>query len=186
MTNPGLAQINTGIKASSPPPNMTTKIIGIDGCGGAGKTKLAGWLADVLHAQMIHTDDFASWDNPLNWHDRLMAQVITPLLANRPARYQRYDWTTRTLADWHDVPLQPHVIIEGVSSTRALFRPALSYAIFVDTPKDIRLKRGLARDGQDALALWQSWQAEEEVYLAQESPQTHADLILDGTSPIPD
>ena len=186
MSNPALSDIIQRITASAPPPPMTTKIIAIDGCGGAGKTTLAWRLAANLGAQLIHTDDFASWDNALDWHGRMMAQVITPLRNNKPGRYQRYDWGTRALAEWHDVPLQPYVIIEGVSSARALFRPAYAFAIFVDTPQEERLKRGLARDGADALPLWQKWQAAEDAYLRQETPQAHVDLMLNGTRPIPD
>ena len=186
MSNPALSDILQRIHASHAPGQMTTKIVGIDGCGGAGKTTLARRLAQKLQAQLIHTDDFASWDTALGWHDRLNTQVLHPLQANQPGRYQRYDWTTRRLAEWHDIPLQPYVVLEGVSSTRAAFRPALSFKIFVETPKAERLKRGLARDGADALPLWQSWQAEEDTYIANEAPQTYADVILDGTSFIPD
>ena len=42
----------------------TTKIIGIDGHGGSGKSSLANTLAVRLGAEIVHTDDFASWDNP--------------------------------------------------------------------------------------------------------------------------
>ncbi len=184
--NAAVAEIAQRVIAASPPAPMRTKIVGIDGCGGAGKSTLARKLADRLGAQLIQTDDFASWDTPLDWHDRLLSQVLTPLHANRPGHYQRYDWGQRSLAEWHDVPVQDMVVLEGVSSTQALFRPMLAYAIFVDTPKDVRLKRGLDRDGAEALALWQSWQAEEDAYLRGETPADFADLILDGTKPIPD
>ena len=183
MTNPSLTDILRLVNAASSP--QVTKIIGIDGCGGAGKTTFAARLAKRLDGQIIHTDDFASWDNTLNWHDRLMAQVITPLSLNTPGRYQRFDWTQNALAEWHDVPVQPHVIIEGVSSTSALFRPAYAFTIYVDAPQNVRLERGLARDGAQALSLWQKWQRDEDTYIANETPQAFANIVLDGTAPIP-
>ena len=46
---------------------MTTKIIAIDGPGGAGKSSLAEQLSKELgNALILHTDDFASWEKPLN------------------------------------------------------------------------------------------------------------------------
>ena len=184
MTNPSLTDILRLVSTASSP--QATKIIGIDGCGGAGKTTFAARLAKRLDAQIIHTDDFASWDNTLNWHDRLLKQVITPLSQNAPGRYQRYDWTQNALAEWHDVPVQPHVIIEGVSSIRALFRPAYAFTIYVEAPQDVRLERGLSRDGAQALLQWQNWQRDEDTYVANESPQAFADIVLNGTAPIPD
>ena len=186
MKNPSLVDIVECIDASKQPSGMTTKIVGIDGCGGAGKTTLAQRLAKALNAQLIHTDDFASWDNPLNWHDRFMREVITPLRQNQASRYQRYDWTTRSLAEWHDIAVQDHIVIEGVSSIRALFRPAYAYTIYVETPQDERLRRGLLRDGPESRDLWEGWQGAENAYLAQETPLKHANLILDGTQTIPD
>jgi uridine kinase len=50
---------------------MTTRVIAIDGPGGSGKSTLAENLSPALgHAPIIHTDDFASWDVPLEWWPR--------------------------------------------------------------------------------------------------------------------
>ena len=46
---------------------MTTRIVAVDGPGGAGKSSLSEWLAGELDAPIVHTDDFASWDNPTSW-----------------------------------------------------------------------------------------------------------------------
>ena len=174
------------IAAAPSPQGMSTRIIAIDGCGGAGKSTLAGLIAPRLGAQIVHTDDFASWGSTEDWKDRLMEQVLRPLGRNMPGRFQRYDWGTRALAEWHDVPVQSFVVLEGVSSMRAVFRPFLSFSIFVDAPPMLRLQRGLARDGTDALPQWRFWQAEEVAYLARETPQAFADLVLDGGLPFPE
>ena len=178
-----LSNITTQIAAMDRPKGTKTAIIGIDGCGGSGKSTLAERLAETLSCPIIHTDDFAEWDNPLDWYPRMIEQVLDPLRANRPARYQRYDWGTKALAEWHDVPPQPQIIIEGVSATRREFRPYLTYSIYVETPRDLRLKRGLERDGEDALPLWQGWMAEEDEYLRRDDPVGHADLIIKGNPP---
>lgn len=183
MTAQDLTLLVRQIVAATIPNGMETRIVGIDGCGGAGKSTLAALLSERLEAPVIHTDDFASWDNPVDWQDRLMDEVLRPLSMNRPSRYQRFDWVKNQLAEWHDVKVGGTLILEGVTATRALFRPMLSYKIFVETPKPRRLSRGLARDGNQALPLWTSWQEAEDQYLARETPLKFADRVLDGTKP---
>jgi len=161
---------------------MTTRVVAVDGPGGAGKSTLASRLSSALgDAPVIHTDDFASWDVPLEWWPRLRAQVLDPLSRDEPARWQRYDWETERLAEWHETAPAPFLILEGVSSSRAAFRPYLSYTIWVETPRDERLRRGLERDGSAALPLWQTWMADEDAYIAHEQPLAHADIIVAGT-----
>jgi uridine kinase len=172
------------IAAARPPRGMTTKIVAIDGGGGAGKSTLAkhlsGWLGS---APVVITDDFASWGNPLNWWPRLLEQVLEPLGNNQAAHYQRYDWKTLELAEWHDVEPGGIVILEGVSSMRREFRPYLAYHIWIDTPPDLRRERGLARErgisGEDNLEQWQQWQAVEVEHYQQDQPEAVADLIIE-------
>src|ERR1039458_4274731 len=121
------------IKAANTPQGMSTKIIAIDGPGGAGKSTLASQLAaDLGDAPIVQTDDFASWDNPLNWWPRLLEQVLKPLADNQAAHYQRYDWGSKQLAEWHKVKPTEYLILEGVSAARKAFRPYLSFSIWVE------------------------------------------------------
>lgn len=167
--------------ANAPRSNgMTTAIIAIDGCGGSGKSTFAARLAKYLDCSLVHTDDFASWNNALDWHPRMVEQVMRPLSQNETARYQRYDWEKGALAEWHEVEPQLYVIVEGVSSSRAEFRKFLTYRIYVETDRDTRLKRGLDRDGVEALELWQGWMAEEDAYLQRDNPMQHADIVVVG------
>jgi uridine kinase len=156
-------------------------VIAIDGLGGAGKSTLAAALATELEAVVIHTDDFASWDVPLGWWPRVLAEVLEPLSEGRAARFQRYDWDRRELAEWREVAPGGVVILEGVSSSRVAFRPFLAFTIWVETPRDTRLERGLERDGADALPLWEGWMAEEDAWVEREHPRRSADYLVDGT-----
>lgn len=134
-----------------------THLVAIDGPGGAGKSTLAARLAVACHAQILHTDDFASWENPFNWWSRLDEQVLGPIAADQVGRYQRYDWNRRALAEWHTVAPGGVLILEGVSSARAAARGRLSLSVWVETPRHIRLARGLARDCSEAEKLWEQW-----------------------------
>lgn len=165
---------------------MSSRVIAIDGPGGAGKSGLAAKVAAALHAQVVCTDDFASWEQPLEWWPRLIEQVLHPLSRNQPGRYQRSDWDTRQLAEWHDVPIAPFLVLEGVSSSRAAFAPYLAFKVWVETPREERLRRGLERDGQDALELWREWMGREDAYIAAERPHERADLVVYGFTPAAD
>lgn len=155
-------------------------VVGIDGPGGAGKSTLAAALqAAWPGSSVVHTDDFASWDDPVDWWPRLLEQVLLPLSRGEEARYQRYDWVERRLADW--LTVKPgRVIVEGVSSTRREFDSYLSYRIWVETARQERLRRGLERDGADALPQWNEWMAAEDAHFAQDQPVERADLVLSG------
>jgi uridine kinase len=167
------------------PRGMATKIVAVDGGGGAGKSTLAkhlsGWLGV---APVVITDDFASWGNPLGWWPRLLEQVLEPLGKNQPAHYQRYDWKSHQLAEWHDVEPGGIVILEGVSAMRKEFRPYLTYRIWVHTPAGQRLERGLANDrgiwGEDNPDQWQQWQAAEIAHYEQDQPEAVADLVVEA------
>jgi uridine kinase len=73
------------------------------------------------------------------------------------------------------------VIVEGVTASRAEFRPYLAFSIWIETPRELRLERGLARDGVSALAQWQAWMAVEDRYVERERPAEHADVVLPGS-----
>ncbi len=159
------------------------RLVAIDGRGGAGKSTFAKRLAEAAGgAPVIETDDFASWDNPLDWWPRLLDQVIEPLSRGEAACYQRYDWPTASLAEWITVDPAPIVIIEGVSSGRSEWSEHLSYVVWIETPGDLRLRRGLERDGDSALAEWESWMADEDAHFARDPTRARADVEIDGTA----
>ena len=156
----------------------------IDGPGGAGKSTFASLLSSELGgAPIVHTDDFASASDPIDWWPRLRDQVIEPLDAGRRARYQRSDWSTNSLAEWVDLDPAPVVIVEGVTAARKEWRHHLQFIIWVETPQAERLRRGLARDGDDAVEDWEAWGAAEDRHYGADPTRQHADVVVDGTIP---
>jgi uridine kinase len=162
------------------PEGVETRIIAIDGPGGAGKTTLAAWLAEELRATaVIHTDEFAGWDNPIDWWPALIEQALKPLASGAVARYQPTAWTGEERAP---IVIEPGgtVLLEGVSAARNAFRPYLAYTIWVETERAVRLQRGIDRDGEDSRAQWERWMDEEDDYVARERPAEHVDVVLPG------
>ncbi|WP_280390905.1 AAA family ATPase [Nocardia brasiliensis] len=91
----------------------------MDGPSGAGKSTLVERLAVACCAELVHTDDFVSWDNQYDWWPRLERQVLEPHSGGRIARYQRYDWTTRAWSEWREIAAPDVLILErGVFGSR--------------------------------------------------------------------
>jgi uridine kinase len=176
---PELRHLVDAIRSSNRPAGMTTRIVAIDGPGGAGKSTLAKYLARDLDATIVHTDDFASWDNPLDWWPDALDQVLRPLAAGQSARYQPTSWGGPAKPE---VVVEPadFVLFEGVSASRDAFRPYLAYSIWVETPRAVRLRRGLERDGEQARADWDRWMAQEDTYIEREQPAARADAVWRG------
>ena len=158
------------------------RLVAVDGPGGAGKSTFAARLAEAAGAPVVPTDDFASWDDPLGWWPRLLAQVIEPLVRGEPARYQRFDWSTGRLAEWITVEPAPVVVIEGVSSGRSEWAEQLAFVVWVETPAATRLARGLERDGDDAIDDWRAWMSAEDEHYRRDPTRERADLVIDGTT----
>ncbi len=171
------------LRAKPVTPGLSCKVRATDGPGGVGKSALAARVSEALGGlPVVHTDDFASWENQFDWYRRLLDQVLRPLADGGPARYQRFDWERNVLAEWHEVAPSPFLILEGVSASREAFRPYLTASVWIHTDRAERLRRGLHRDGAEALPRWREWMASEDDNIAREQPDRRADLIINGES----
>lgn len=176
------ASVGAAIAAVAALPRDRTVLVGIDGYGGSGKTSLAARIAEAVPGSLVvHIDDFAAPGIPEWDWDRFRAQVLLPLVAGRPAHYQRWDWPTDNGAEWHDIPVGRTVLIEGVSSTRREVAAPWDLTIWVDAPLEIRLARAVARDGLQMWSTWTDvWIPSEDAYVAREDPLSRVDLIVSG------
>jgi uridine kinase len=158
------------------------RLVAVDGPGGAGKSTFARELSEAAgEAPVIPTDDFAAADNPIDWWPRLLDQVIGPFVRGHAAHYQRYDWPTESLAEWHTIEPAPIVIIEGVSAGRSEWARHLSFLIWIETPRQERIRRAVERDGIGALDDWESWMGEEDAHYERDPTLERADVVIDGT-----
>jgi uridine kinase len=179
------------ILRSTKPKVKNTTFIAIDGRGGSGKSTLATWLSERLNASIVKTDDFASWENPLDWWPTVIEQVFEPIKSGATLlNYPRSKWWENHHPE-PDIgqPVTAVMILEGVGSSRREFKNYISLSIFVDTPKELCLKRGIVRDSNTGKTIdelnqmWERWFEEEDVYMRRDQPKQHADIVIDGTSP---
>jgi uridine kinase len=155
----------------------TLYLVGIGGHGAAGKSTLARRFRG---AQIVGTDEF--WDGADFALSRLKSEVIDVLREGREARFRGFDWERGRLFPEERV-VQPEgvVVIEGVCALHRMFRDAYDLRIWVDAPREVRLARGVARDGEDARRTWETvWIPREEAYVARDDPVSAAHLIVDG------
>ena len=158
-----------------------TRWVGIDGKGAAGKTTLAAAVAAVLpDAVVVHVDDFARPSVETWERDRFVAQVLVPLRAGRPARYERWDWASDASAGRSEVPVGVPVVVEGVSSTDERLGVPWDVTLWVDVPVEVRLARALARDGEAMQEQWvERWMPAEDAYEAAQRPQERVDAVVE-------
>ncbi len=152
-------------------------LVGIGGRGGAGKTTLA---RAIPGAQVVPTDAF--WNGEGFDLARLRREVLEPLGRGEAARYGAYDWASRTQGGERTV--EPHgvVVIEGVCALHRMFRDAYDVRIWVEAPRDVRLARGVARDGEAARAEWEErWMPSEDRYVERDDPVPSAHVVVDGS-----
>lgn len=169
-------------------------LVGIDGCGGSGKSTLSQKLKEFSSAvTVVEIDDFYKpsdmrklADQSLIGKDfdlqRLFNQVINPLSKNEQAAYQKYNWEDDKLnLEYFTIEPTGVVIIEGVYSTSISLQNYYDYKVWVETSRKLRLDRGIERDGESSRKLWEyEWIPSEEKYYNVEKPHIRADIVLDG------
>jgi uridine kinase len=174
------------------PRRRLTLLVGVDGTAGAGKTTFTrALLALDPGLDVIQMDDFGLPGTDLDaaapaervaagldWR-RLRSSVLLPLSRDQPARYQRYDPATDSMAEWRMVPVGGILIVEGRYACVKALTTFYDFRIWVDSPRPLRDDRlaGGAEDG--------SWRAAEEAYLASQDPAGAAHLRVDGSGTVP-
>jgi uridine kinase len=165
--------------AGSQPPTLGAgRLVCVDGPAGSGKTTLADQLAAVTGAGVVHMDDlFPGWDGI-----RLAAPQVVALLEalarGETGCYRRYDWLSGAYAEEHRVPPAPLLVLEGVGSGRTPWADLITTLVWVEAPRDERLRRGLERDGATVEPQWLRWMGAEDDLFAEERTRERADLVL--------
>jgi uridine kinase len=174
-------------------------LVGIDGLGASGKSVFADSICQQLEkkrfpVETVHSDDFylpsASRSQlpaslkpiggDFDWM-RLRDQVSAPLRSGQIAKYVRYDWPSDQFAEQHEIQPRGIIIIEGVYCTRAELRNSYDFRIWVECPPEVRLGRGLARDGESARSIWvNEWMPAENRYYDEHRPSAFAHVVVDS------
>lgn len=162
-----------------------TRWVGIDGLGAAGKTTLAATVARALPGSVVvPVDDFAR-AGLRGWNRELFArEVLEPMRAGRPGRYQRWDLVAEAGREWVEVPSGAVVVVEGVSATDVRVPVPWDATLWLDVPAAERERRIRLRDtDRGLLERWRTdWWPNEQAYAAEQRPWERVDAVVDGSS----
>ncbi len=166
-------------------------LVAIDGRCGAGKTTVAKRLSDKFECNVIHTDDFflspekrtpERLSTPGGNIDveRFIIEVMTQLKSGTPFSYRPYDCHTGSFkAPMHVTPTKL-TIIEGSYSCHPLLWDSYDLRIFVDIDEQTQLERISARNGKDAVGVFESrWIPLEEKYFEAFSIRERCDAVVE-------
>ncbi|HTJ38128.1 MAG TPA: AAA family ATPase [Dactylosporangium sp.] len=162
------------------------RLVGVDGRAGSGKTTFARRLAEELQKSrrvtVLNTDDYLDgWAKMLIWQPRLREWVFEPFRRGEAGAYRRYDWgLERLLDDWTTIEPPDVLIVEGVGSASVAMRADLTLSVLVDAPRELRLRRGLERDGEALRPEWERWMASEDGHFAEDATPESVDVLVDG------
>ncbi len=167
-----------------------TRLVCIDGPAGSGKTTLGRAVhaaaSELGDSHLVHLDDLLDGWSGLDRVSRTLdRKVLAPLRECRPGRYNRYDWQLGRFAEEHEVAPTDMLIVEGVGSGASSYSSAVTTLVWVEAPSDLRLARGIARDGEAVRPQWLRWMADEQALFDREHTRERADVVVDGTGEAP-
>ena len=179
-----IQRLITRAESAVPQPGAP-RVIAVDGPSGAGKTTFADEVADALtcrtgsRPQIVHMDDiYPGWDGLAEAVIRVSRDVLEPLSRGDAGRFRRWDWLAGEHAAWVDVPVAHWLILEGVGCGSRRCRPHLSALAWIDADADVRMARGIERDGESFRPQWERWARQEQQLFATEDTVSHADVIV--------
>ena len=163
---------------SRPPTLGAGRLLCVDGPSGSGKTTLAESVAALVPARVVHMDDlYEGWDG-LPTVDAQLEGLLRPLAAGEPGTYRRWDWVAGGWAETVTVDPVPLLVLEGVGSGSTRVADLVTVLVWVEAAYDVRMRRGLERDGEAFAPYWESWMAQEVDHYAEHRTRERADLVV--------
>ena len=158
---------------------VSTPIVVIDGRAGSGKSTLALALQNALFIEgeslprLINMDDlYEGWDGLAQGAEYLQRNILMPLLNNKTAAWQEFNWETNQRERWREFSGGTPLIIEGCGSLNRYTASIANLTVWLDVPEEIRKARWLERDGHAFDQYFDSWAAQELDFIAREkSPE---------------
>ncbi|PVG82999.1 4-amino-4-deoxy-L-arabinose transferase [Nocardioides gansuensis] len=164
---------------SRPPTLGTGRLVCVDGPAGSGKTTLAAAVAALApDAVVVHTDELLEGWPGLPGLAATIEALLVPLAEGRTGRWRRWDWHASAWAETHEVAPGGLLVVEGVGSWAPAYSALVGCLAWVEADPDVRLDRGLERDGEQMRGHWLQWRQDEDELHARLRTREHADVVL--------
>ncbi len=139
-------------------------------------------VAQATGAPVVHMDHLYEGWGGLPRVQRQLDRLLLPLSRNRPGSYRRWDWYADRWAEVVVVPPAPLLVLEGVGSGSRSHAGLITVLAWIEVPADLRLERGLARDGVEHDEHLRAWAVAEREHFERDDTRARADVHLDGSS----
>ncbi len=155
------------------------RLVCVDGPAGSGKTTLAAAIAARdPSALVVHLDDLLDGWTGLSTLAARLDPLLLPLARGAAGSYRRYDWLADRYGETVTVAPSPLLVLEGVGSGTPRHTALCTVLAWVEVDSELRLRRGMARDGEGMRAHWERWMLDEQVLFADEDTRRRADLVV--------
>lgn len=170
--------------------NEKAKIIAIDGRAASGKSTLADDLRLILHAGIVHMDDFflppdlRSKERYIepggNVHYERFAFEILPNLTDKESfSYTKFDCSIMDYNGTRLVKASEWRVVEGAYSCHPVFGNYADLKVFSDINPEEQMKRLIARNGAEMAERFRTqWIPMEEHYYNYYKIKEHADITI--------
>lgn len=189
LASPGIAELEKRIRQLSA--RLPRVLVAIDGRCAAGKTTLAGRLAERWGWSTVHMDHFfprpeqrtrERWETPGENvdHERFLEEVLRPLAEGRGAEYRPFDCHTQSLSAPVRVEPGSVVLVEGSYACHPELWNFYHLRVFLTVGKEEQLRRIEVRNGPERAQMFQSrWIPLEERYFEAFRLRERCDLVLE-------
>jgi len=164
-------------------PRSGPVVVAIDGPRGAGKTILGDALAGHLPAAVVHMDElYPGWDGLAEAVELVTELVLEPLSRGEPAAYRRWDWARAAWGKTIEVRPGPFLVVEGCGSSVLPAGRHAAVRVWVDADRDVRMRRGIERDGETFRPHWERWARYEDALFTADRTRERAHVVVDTSA----
>jgi uridine kinase len=178
-----VSRINLFTEITNQLEKKSNLVIAIDGPAGAGKTTLAGEIAQAFSGvEIIHMDDlYRGWLLTLGpTLTRELQSIFIQLEEDGVVEYQKYDWVKHSLGEFISFGKPRVLVLEGVGAGQPSIAKDVDIQVWVEVPTEFGLERVLARDGQHIADEMEQFLEDQEAYFTTDRPKECADFLIPG------
>lgn len=164
---------------AAPPTLGTGRLVCVDGPAGSGKTTLADAIALAAPGTLVvHCDELLHGWSGLPGLAGSVESLLRPLAAGATGHWRRWDWHADDWAETHAVRPGGLLVLEGVGCWSPGIADLVGFLVWVEADTELRLARGIERDGEAMRPHWERWRVEEAALFEAHGTRARADLVV--------